>query len=134
MKCRPGKCLPPVDLSAVKKNMKHSTACDVDVLSAVLYPEGTDYYLSFQECYGPVEKLNTRIFLVGPKMGEEFEVQIEHGKILIIKLLGVSGFVTEQAERIVFFELNGEPRSVYVRDEKAAKEKKNCAELEKKKK
>lgn len=49
------------------------------------------------------------------------QVQIEYGKTLIIRLLGISGFVTEQAERIVFFELNGEPRSVYVRDEKAAK-------------
>ena len=41
----------------------------------------------FREQYGPVDKLETRHFLVGPEMGEEFEVTIETGKTLTIKTL-----------------------------------------------
>ena len=34
-----------------------------------------------------MDKLETRHFLVGPEMGEEFEVTIEKGKTLTIKTL-----------------------------------------------
>ena len=40
-----------------------------------------------REQYGPVSKLGTRHFLVGPDMGEEFEVPLEKGKLLTIKTL-----------------------------------------------
>ena len=40
-----------------------------------------------REQYGPVNKLETRHFLLGPEMGEEFEVTIEKGKTLTIKTL-----------------------------------------------
>ena len=40
-----------------------------------------------REQYGPVNKLENRHFLVGPEMGEEFEVTIEKGKTLTIKTL-----------------------------------------------
>ncbi|KAK8733936.1 hypothetical protein OTU49_006253, partial [Cherax quadricarinatus] len=47
----------------------------------------TEDFLFFRNKYGPVDKLDTRIFLTGPKVGEEFEVQIEKGKTLHIKTL-----------------------------------------------
>lgn len=96
--CRPGLSLPAVDLSSVKKNMKHSTVCDVDVLSAALYPEGTDYFFRFQDCFGPVEKLNTRIFFVGPKMGEEFEVSC---LLTILKLYIILKYI-HQHNKIIY--------------------------------
>jgi len=63
----------------------------------------------------------TRLFLAKPEVGEEVQVEIERGKILILKLLAV-GPVSEKGQREVFFELNGEVRAVPVDDNKAAVE------------
>lgn len=48
---------------------------DVDVISASMYPKVTNDYLEFKEKYGPVDALDTRLFLVGPKVAQEFEVR-----------------------------------------------------------
>lgn len=73
---RPGASLPQFDFDQVKKDLeeKHGKVSDKDVLSAALYPAVTQDYLYFKEKYGPVNKLDTRVFLTGPKIGEEFEV------------------------------------------------------------
>lgn len=43
-------------------------------MSAALYPTVFDDFKTFRETYGPVEKLNTRLYLVGPSIAEETEV------------------------------------------------------------
>jgi pyruvate carboxylase len=75
---RPGASLPLLDFDKLKDELKekHPYATDWDVMSAALYPHVTDEYLTFHESFGPVDKLDTRIFLTGPKVGEEFEVRI----------------------------------------------------------
>ena len=67
------------------RDRKHRTLIkgpisDLDVLSAALYPKVADDFFKFREENGPVDKLSTRHFLVGPKIAEEFEVTIEQGK------------------------------------------------------
>lgn len=121
---RPGETLPPLDFAQLKKDLVETFpySNDRDVMSAALYPQVTNEYLTFNEKYGPVDKLDTRIFLVGPKVGEEFEVTIEKGKTLGIKTLAVAEDLTENGEREVFFELNGTLRSVLIRDKDAGKE------------
>lgn len=121
---RPGETLPHLDFDALKKEVleSHPHANDRDVMSAALYPQVTNDFLTFRETYGPVDKLDTRIFLTGPKVGEEFEVTIEKGKTLHIKTLAMAEDLTPNGEREVFFELNGQLRSVYVRDKEAVKE------------
>lgn len=47
---------------------------DVDVISASMYPKVTNEFLEFKDKYGPVDTLDTRNFLVGPKVAEEMEV------------------------------------------------------------
>lgn len=96
-------------------------ATEYDVMSAALYPEVTKDYLNFRSEYGPVDKLNTRIFLTGPKVGEEFEVTIEKGKTLAVKALALSDELTANGEKEVFFELNGQLRSVFIRDKEGTK-------------
>lgn len=73
---RPGASLPLLDFDKLKTELKgkHPYSTDRDVMSAALYPHVTDEYLTFRENFGPVDKLDTRIFLTGPKVGEEFEV------------------------------------------------------------
>lgn len=121
---RPGASMAPLDFNKLKTDMseRHSDVSDKDVMSAALYPQVTEDFLTFREQYGPVDKLDTRIFLVGPKVGEEFEVTIEKGKTLGIKTLALAEDLTPNGEREVFFELNGQLRSVFIRDKEASKE------------
>ncbi len=95
---------------------------DTDVMSSAMYPAVCREFLDFRDKYGPVEKIATRIFLTGPKVGEEFEVSIEKGKTLHIKTLAMAEDLTPTGEREVFFELNGQLRSVFIRDNNAAQE------------
>lgn len=81
----------------------------------------TDGFLQFRELYGPVDTLDTSLFLAGPKMAQEVQVDIEKGKTLSIKVLAV-GDLNKNGQREVFFELNGQLRSVMIKDEEASKE------------
>lgn len=121
---RPGEQLPPLDFDKLKAELKesHPLVTDRDVMSAALYPLVTADYLNFREQYGPVDKLNTSVFLTGPKVAEEFEVTIEKGKTLSVKTLAMAEDLTKNGEREVFFELNGQLRSVFIRDKDAVKE------------
>ena len=124
VKGRPGASLPPLDFDALKSNLQesHPHVTKKDVMSAALYPEVTNDYLNFRDKYGPVDKLETRMFLTGPKVGEEFDVTIEKGKTLAIKTLAVAEDLTTHGEREVFFEMNGQLRSVFIKDKEAVKE------------
>lgn len=121
---RPGESLLPLDLDGLRATLteKHGRVRDVDVMSAAMYPKVCDEFLKFRQEFGPVDLLDTRIFLVGPIVGDEFEVEIERGKTLDFKALAVSEHVTGQGTREVFFELNGQLRSVFVKDNSLAEE------------
>lgn len=58
---------------------------------------------------------------LGPKTGEEFEVKIAKGKTLHVKTLAVAEDLTPTGKREVFFELNGQLRTVHVADATASK-------------
>jgi len=122
---RPGASMPPLDLDKRKSELieKHGRHIrDVDVMSSALYPKVFDEYRTFRNKFGPVDKLQTRHFLVGPKIAESFMVEIEKGKILHVKTLAVAEELNNLGQREVFFELNGQVRSVMINDKEAMKE------------
>uniref|UniRef100_S4RMD2 Pyruvate carboxylase n=1 Tax=Petromyzon marinus TaxID=7757 RepID=S4RMD2_PETMA len=119
---RPGASLPPLDFVQLEKDLKGRHGRDItpeDVVSASMYPQVFDEYKEFTAQFGPVECLNTRLFLEGPQIAEEFQVELERGKTLIIKALALGDL--NKGHREVFFELNGQLRSVLVKDTKAMK-------------
>ncbi|BFZ07213.1 hypothetical protein BsWGS_10252 [Bradybaena similaris] len=121
---RHGATLPPLDFQALKDKLldKHGDfITEEDVMSAALYPKVTDEYLDFRNKFGPVDKLDTKTFLIGPKIASELEVSLEKGKNLSIVTLAV-GDLSKSGTREVFFELNGQLRAVRIRDEEAQKE------------
>lgn len=120
---RPGAELKDLDFDKLKKELQESHTCvtNRDVMSAALYPQVTNDFLNFREKYGPVDKLDTRIFLTGPKVGEEFDVPLERGKTLSVKALAVSADLKPNGIREVFFELNGQLRAVHILDKEAVK-------------
>ena len=85
-----------------------------------MYPSVFKDYAQFRDEYGPVTGLPTRLFFVGPELGEEIEVEIEKGKNLHLKILAV-GDVNETGHREVFCEANGQLRSFLVEDKKVSK-------------
>ncbi|SHI74620.1 pyruvate carboxylase [Malonomonas rubra DSM 5091] len=117
--CRPGELLEPVDFvlkkDELEKKLGHKVR-DEDVLSAVLYPGVYEEYDRFRQEHSDTSVLPTPVFFYGLDIGDEVTIDIEAGKTLIVKLNAV-GRVREDGTRNIYFELNGEPRTVVVKDE-----------------
>jgi pyruvate carboxylase len=115
---RPGKQLAPVDIeqsAAIVEERLGYRISHTDLLSYLMYP---DVFLKFAEArvsYGSLDVLPTPQFFYGLDTGEEIAVEIEPGKVLIVKFLTLSD-PQPDGTRTVFFELNGQPREVSVRD------------------
>ncbi|XP_014855347.1 PREDICTED: pyruvate carboxylase, mitochondrial [Poecilia mexicana] len=121
---RPGASLSPMDFKALEDGLRAAHGDDItpeDVMSAAMYPKVFQEFKEFTSNFGPVDCLSTRLFLDGPKIAEEFEVELERGKTLHIKALAL-GDLNKGGQREVFFELNGQLRSVLVKDTVAMKE------------
>jgi pyruvate carboxylase len=115
---RPGASLPPADFDATRADLERRLARPVgdrEVLSYLLYPRVFPEFAAHQARYSDTSVLPTHIFFYGMEPGEEAGIDIEPGKTLIVKFLTV-GDAHEGGRRIVFFELNGQPREVVVAD------------------
>jgi pyruvate carboxylase len=89
---------------------------DFEILSYALYPKVFMDYIKTDEQYGNISVLDTPTFLYGMRLGEEIEIEIETGKTLIVKLVSM-GHPQADGTRVVYFELNGQPREVFIKDE-----------------
>ncbi|MCC5976363.1 MAG: pyruvate carboxylase, partial [Rubellimicrobium sp.] len=120
---RPGKGMAPVDLEAVRvklsKELEGRKVDDEDLMGYLMYPKVFLDYMGRHRSYGPVRALPTRTFFYGMKPGEEIAVEIDPGKTLEVRLQTV-GETTDEGEVRVFFELNGQPRTVRVPNRRAA--------------
>jgi len=115
---RPGATLPPANMeeaTAEVTSLVNREPTPREVSSWLLYSRVFQDFVEHREKYGDVAVLPTPAFLEGPKPGEELFVDIEPGKTLVIRLLTV-GEAHADGTRTVFFELNGQPRSVSVVD------------------
>lgn len=121
---RPGLTLEPLDLKTIKTeiNERFGSASECDVASYAMYPKVFEDYRKFVAKYGDLSVLPTRFFLSKPEVGEEFHVELEKGKVLILKLLAIGPLSEQTGQREVFYEMNGEVRQVTVDDKKAAVE------------
>ncbi|MFC6038203.1 pyruvate carboxylase [Paenisporosarcina macmurdoensis] len=115
---RPGELLEPVDFEQLKVELFHKLSRPVnshEVLAYALYPKVFDEYSVMEKKFGDVSVLDTPTFLYGMRLGEEIEVEIEKGKTLIIKMVSISQPQSD-ANRVIYFELNGQPREVIIQD------------------
>ena len=80
-----------------------------------MYPAVYKEFQASRTRYDDLSKLPTPAFFYGLQIGEEIEVEIDPGKILIIKLISIGEADTE-GERTLFYELNGMPRESIVTD------------------
>jgi pyruvate carboxylase len=114
---RPGAHLPPVDLAvaASKVEQETSSTSHTDLMSYLMYPDVFAKFAAARAQYGELEVLPTPQFFYGLAERNEVMIELEPGKTLIIRLLTV-GEVRADGMRTVFFELNGQPREVEIRD------------------
>ena len=114
---RPGKHLEPVDLEAVRAQLSADLegfkVDDEDLNGYLMYPKVYLDYMGRHRIYGPVRALPTRTFFYGMESGEEISAEIDPGKTLEIRLITV-GETADDGDVKVFFELNGQPRTIRV--------------------
>jgi pyruvate carboxylase len=118
LSARPGATLPPVDLEAARARIQRELprpVTDEDLVSYLMYPRVWLDYARERALYGDPGILPTPVFFYGMEPGQEISVDIERGKTLIVRYLA-SSEPHEDGTRTVFFELNGQPRSVRVAD------------------
>jgi pyruvate carboxylase len=115
---RPGAHLPKIDLnetmSAVEKKIGRRPTKD-ETLSYLMYPDVFVKFARNRQTWGDVDILPTPQFYYGMERGADITVELEPGKSLAIKFQTV-GDPHPDGTRTVFFELNGQPREVTVRD------------------
>jgi len=115
---RPGIKMKPVNLKLKRKEAETKAGrriSDQELASYLMYPQVFIDYSAHRRKFGNVSHLPTLVFFYGMGTGDEIAVEIERGKTLIIRFLAL-GEVDKNGVRTVFFELNGQPRSVLVTD------------------
>ena len=115
---RPGAAMKPLDLGAERKKLDEKlarAATDTQFASYLMYPKVFLDYASDRAAFGDCAILPTPVFFYGMDPGDEVSVDIERGKTLIVRFVAISE-VRDDGTRQVFFELNGQPRSIIVTD------------------
>src|SRR5690606_13171749 len=115
---RPGALLAPADLAGDRARITEALGrelTDQEFASWLMYPKVFTEFAAAAEAYGPVSTLPTPAYFYGMRPEQEIAVEIERGKVLIIRCLAI-GDRDEKGRVTVFFELNGQPRRVKVPD------------------
>ncbi|SKA19621.1 pyruvate carboxylase [Trichlorobacter thiogenes] len=117
--CRPGELLEPADFDEERLILEEKLGHRIDdkaLISAILYPNVYPEFDRFRQEYSDISVIPTPIFFYGLEPGQETSIEIEPGKTLIVKLNAI-GKLHDDGTRAVYFELNGNNRSVMVRDQ-----------------
>ena len=118
---RPGAMLPPADLTVERAQAEAATGWSLseeELYSYLLYPKVFVDYAQRRQQYGPVSALPTDVFFYGLPPGREVSFELERGLTLVVRCLAI-GKIDEEGNVRVFFELNGQPRSVMVENREA---------------
>ncbi|MGG2026722.1 pyruvate carboxylase [Gottfriedia sp. S16(2024)] len=115
---RAGETLKPIDFKDVEEYLfktLNRQVTNFDILAYCLYPKVFMDYQKNVESYGDLSVLDTPSFFHGMRLDEEIKVDIERGKTLIVKLVSI-GQAQPDGTRVIYFELNGQPREIVVKD------------------
>ncbi|SFC74205.1 pyruvate carboxylase [Bacillus sp. UNCCL81] len=115
---RAGESLKPIDFKDVEEYLfktLNRQVTNFDILAYCLYPKVFMDYQKNVESYGDLSVLDTPSFFHGMRLDEEIKVDIERGKTLIVKLVSI-GQAQPDGTRVIYFELNGQPREIVVKD------------------
>jgi pyruvate carboxylase len=115
---RPGEAMPAADLTQLRaeaeKKVQRSIG-DQQLASYLMYPKVFVDYAADRRRFSDMSVLPTPVFFYGMESGQEINVDLEPGKTLVVRYV-TSSEPHEDGTRTVFFELNGQPRSVRIGD------------------
>jgi pyruvate carboxylase len=117
-KRRAGEELPAADFALLRAEADARagrTVTDQQFASYLMYPAVFSEYAADRRRFSDVAILPTPVFFYGMQPGQEISIDLERGKTLIVRYVTQSE-PHEDGSRTVFFELNGQPRSVRVTD------------------
>ena len=120
---RPGDTLPAIDLDAARQEAEKAVGHQIDdndLASYLMYPKVFREFAAHVRQYGDVSVLPTPTFFYGMAEREEIAVDIDPGKTLVIRLQGTTP-ADEEGLVKVFFELNGQARTMRIEKTGAAK-------------
>lgn len=117
---RAGETIPPEDLGAKKAELQAIVGDEVsidneDLCGYLMYPKVVKDYFEAHGQFGPIRVLPSLVYFYGMQAGEEISAEIDPGKTLEIRMLA-TGQADDAGDVKVFFELNGQPRSVRVKN------------------
>ncbi len=115
---RPGELLASTDLPGARNGVEGKIGrkiSDSDLASYLMYPKVFLEYAADRASFGDLSTLPTSVFFYGMEPGQEISVDLERGKTLIVRYVATSD-PHDDGTRSVFFELNGQPRSVRIAD------------------
>jgi pyruvate carboxylase len=116
---RPGLHAKPIDLEETRqrlsKDLEGFKVDDEDLNGYLMYPKVFLDYMGRHRTYGPVRTLPTSAFFYGMEPGDELSAEIDPGVTLEIRCQAI-GETNDEGEAKVFFELNGQPRTIRVTD------------------
>ena len=119
---RPGASLEPADFGALRaeaERLVERPLTDDEFASYLMYPSVFVEFAKHLESYGNVEVLPTPVFFYGMDVMHELDIELERGKSLAVRYAAL-GEPNDRGERTVYFDLNGQPRPIVVRDARLA--------------
>jgi pyruvate carboxylase len=115
---RPGTLMKPADLALERQAAEEKAGRSIsecELASYLMYPQVFLDFANAQAEHSDLSILPTSIFLYGMEPQEEFAIEIDKGKTLLVSYSAVSE-ADEEGMVTVYFELNGQPRPVRVPD------------------
>lgn len=121
--CRPGQLLAPVEFDKLRTEVEKFQANPEkkDLISYAMYPKVYEDFCNHRKEYGYITRMGSHVFFNGMQLGETTKINIDEGKTLVIKYLGL-GDRNDDGTINVQFELNGMRREVAVRDPHASEQ------------
>ncbi len=116
---RPNDHLEPIDFdktfSEFQEKFGHHYTF-LDCLSYLFYPKVFEDYAMHKELFGELYHIPTPAFFFGLKNNEEILIELSAGKNILVRMLNV---IDEgDGKKSVFYRLNGQTRSIDVKDNK----------------
>ncbi len=118
---RPGSLMDDADIDAIRREIRAErtgAVTDGDVASRLMYPQVHGEFRKNRKRFGDLSVLPTHVFFYGMSPGEELTAHMDDGRQVVIRYLTQSD-PDERGQRRLFYEVNGQPSSVLVDDQRA---------------
>jgi pyruvate carboxylase len=108
--------LPSINLDEEKAKLEtkyEEKISDQQLASHLMYPKVFEDFMNHRQNFSDTSILSTELFFYGPTTDKEYSLPIDRGKNLIVRYLA-KGDPSANGSSSVFFELNGQPRTIEI--------------------